>query len=251
MSTFPEIAEGDEAIPLKRLLTSVSFLLVCVGVFLVGATEMTPTIWLPTLAEEIMGFPRWVSGSSLVAMNFMFIAGRQLAAGKYGSKINPMALVGGCGIATSTAIVAAAYIPESHIALIAGVMIGLTVAPMIPCVFGVAADVHPNAGTVMFAIFSICGNGGGSFMPWVVGLVADSLSLRDAFAICSVAGVLAAVVMAILWKHVQAAKNVMNVAKSDLADALKAEGGLDPMSPTSECAGDTPRHSALEIECRT
>jgi MFS family permease len=54
----------------------------------------------------------------------------------------------------------------------------------------ITADKYPNGGATMFGALAAFGNAGGIFMPWLVGVIADTHSLHWGLAISALAPLL-------------------------------------------------------------
>lgn len=183
-----------------------TFWLGLVAIFLAGAAEVTLAQWTSAFAQASLGFTQavadWV-GFGLFGV--MMIVGR-LWFGLYGEAVplRPLLIVGAMG--TSAAYVLAALAPWPWVSLAGCALAGLTVSMLWPGIVSLSAAAFPKAGLSLFALLAAFGDSGAGAGPWVVGAVADAVSvpagggalgLRSGFLLAALAP--ACLVLLLVW----------------------------------------------------
>eukprot|EP00759_Apiculatamorpha_spiralis_P056477 PhF_6_TR8070/c0_g1_i1/m.12490 len=183
LNEFPPLVEGGDGQeePLIDILKSPTFWLAICCICMAGAVEVGAMTWAPTYASRVLGFNSFASGLLLVTMMIAMTIGRLLAS-KFGGNIESCHFISLSGVMCTCFIILVAVITQPHIAYGCCIFIGLGIAWAWPTILATANDTHPNAGAPMFALFSLVGAAGSSFMPWVIGIVTDATSsLRIGF----------------------------------------------------------------------
>src|SRR5262249_18520611 len=72
----PLVAEDEERLGVRTLLTRPIFLASLVAIFLAGATELGLAQWLPAYAEATLGYSKEVGGGALMAFSLAMALGR-------------------------------------------------------------------------------------------------------------------------------------------------------------------------------
>jgi fucose permease len=158
---------------LRELLRERCFLLTLSVIFLAGAAEMGIAQWLPAHAVMELGMSPWMGGTLLLAF-FVAMALGRMSAGMIRGRVPIRRLMAWSGGLTAIFLFLAGTCPVAPVSLAASVASGLTVSCLWPSALGAAADRFPSAKTSMFGVLSAVGNLGGIFMPWAIGMIADS-----------------------------------------------------------------------------
>ncbi len=218
----PLIPQEGRRTPIRDLCRDSSFLAISVAIFLGGALELGLAQWLPAYAEMNLGFSRWTGSISLVAFAVAMALGRVFA-GMIGHRVEPIALMLGCCWTSVVLFVLACFAPWPAVALASSVAVGLAGSSLWPSTLGVAADRFPHGGASMFGLLAALGNLGGIFMPWMVGVTADRLSLRLGLATSTVCPLFMALVL--LWMQRRPTRRVnLQKAEALLASADRFVG---------------------------
>ncbi len=191
----PLIPEGAR-LRTRELFARPIFLLALFAIFFAGATELGMAQWLPTYAEQNLGFAKWVGGMSLLGFSVAMTLGRMIV-GALGDRLKPVPLMLGCCAASAALFLAACFVPHPPLALAASIAVGLTGSCLWPSLLGVTADRYPQGGATMFGLLGASGNAGGIVMPWLVGIIADVASLPLGLATATLCPILMAIVL--LW----------------------------------------------------
>jgi fucose permease len=162
-------------------MTSKAFWLSLVAIFLGGSTEVGMAFWLPAYAEKTLGYTAEVAGLGLMGFTLAMTLGR-LGIVALPKTLPPVTLMLWCCVLTVLLFAAGSFVPHSGLALSACIAAGLTGSCLWPSVLAVTADRFPAGGATMFALLAAMGNAGATFMPWLIGGVADHSNMRLALA---------------------------------------------------------------------
>ncbi len=183
---FPALSLEGGRLGLRRLVRERWFVMAMMAIFLGGATELGMAQWLPAYAETSLGFPMWVSGSSLLLFMVAMALGRMVVAA-VGPRWNPFwVMAWGCGLSVILFLMGS-FFPVPGVALTACILVGFTGSCLWPTMLAVTADRYPDGGATMYGALGALGNMGGIFMPWIVGWVADWRDLHWGLAISTLA----------------------------------------------------------------
>lgn len=187
--------------PLITLLTSPTYLLCVAMMFLTGAGEQGPIVWLPAYVEGSLAFNDAASGLSLTAFSIWMTVGRLLG-GTYCSKWNPYAILVASAVA-QVALINASVLTQwfPWVSYACATMIGLAISMMWPTVLSAAAMEYPNGGTKMYGVMTIMGGLGATFMSWAIGLTKDtSGSVTVAFWTGCIPGAILCALAVFTWR---------------------------------------------------
>ena len=147
------------------------------AILLGGSTEVGMAFWLPAYAERTLGYTPEAAGLGLMGFTLAMTVGR------LGIVALPRTLAGvklmlWCCALSVVLFAIASFSTAPGIALAACVLAGLTGSCLWPSVLAVTADRFPAGGATMFALLAATGNVGATFMPWLIGGVADVHGMR-------------------------------------------------------------------------
>lgn len=186
---FPNLVGAGARIPMSKLLSRRWFLIAVAAIFLGGAAELGIAQWLPAYAETSLGYSAAFGGICLLLFSIAMALGRMVI-GLIGNRVNPLTLMTWSCLSTIVLFVIGCFFPVAWVALLACILVGFTGSCLWPTTLAVTADRYPNGGASMFAVLAAMGNAGGIFMPWAVGMVADSSNLSWGIAISLLAPLL-------------------------------------------------------------
>lgn len=167
---------GDDKNTLSILLRQRPFLWTLAAIFLGGATELGMAQWLPAYAEHSLGFVKWAADLAFLGFSLAMAVGRW-GAGLIGHRVAPVTLLMYCCGASMVCFLTASFCPVPAVALAACILAGLAGSCLWPTTLAIAADRYPHGGATMFGLLAALGNFGGVLMPWLVGAVADALTV--------------------------------------------------------------------------
>ena len=177
----PLIAEGEEGLKPRALLSSRTFWLLAVLMVCAGACEHGVSEWASSFAEKGLGISK-VMGDLAGPTIFALMMGTSRAI--YGRllhrfRLRTMMLFSGalCAVAYLTV----GLIPNPVAGLLGMALCGFAVGVMWPGTFSIAAAKIRNGGTAMFALLALAGDLGCASGPTLAGMVAgmanDSLRI--------------------------------------------------------------------------
>lgn len=192
----PLVTHEDGRMRLGELMRKSIFIVALLAIFMAGATELGMAQWLPAYAEKSLGFSKWIGGMALLAFSLAMAFGRMIA-GMLGNKIKSLTLLLFCCWSSVIFFLLACFSPSPYFALASCVMVGLTGSCLWPTLLGTTADIFPQGGASMFGLLGASGNLGGVFMPWIVGIMADRISLNLGIATSTICPFIMALL--VLW----------------------------------------------------
>ena len=169
------IAEGEEQISTKALLSNKFFWILMLMMVCAGASEQAVSQWASTFAEMGLGVSKTV-GDLAGPMFFAIMMGSARAVyGKWGERMNLNRFM-----VCSTLLCVFSYLlvslsPWPLLGLLGCGICGLSVGIMWPGTFSMGAAGIKNGGTLMFALFALAGDVGCSGGPTLVGLVSSAM----------------------------------------------------------------------------
>lgn len=173
----PLLHPGHAREGLRRLLRQPRFLLALAIIALAGATEAGIAQWLPAYSERVLGYDKAVGGVALIAFSLTMAGGRLLAAHRL-NRMGPYVLLLVPGTFCVVVYLLGTLLTSPLPALAACVLVGLGCSVLWPTSLSVTADRFPRGGASLFALLAGVGNIGCLIAPWIIGLVAESSSLR-------------------------------------------------------------------------
>lgn len=168
------IEEGEEAVPLRKLLTRKMFWLLFLLMICSGASEQAMSQWSSLFAEQGLMVPKTV-GDLLGPCAFAVLMGvSRTIYGIFGSKMNLEKSLLISGFFCAVSYLAVVFAPHPLLSLAGCGMCGLTVGLMWPGVFSISAKTFPKGGTAMFALLALAGDVGCSIGPGMVGVISSA-----------------------------------------------------------------------------
>lgn len=229
--TFPNIVAedhgGDEAEEtVTSLVSSPSFWLCNAMITCVGAAEYGPIMWLPTFAQDGLGFGDPVPGLLLTAFSVTMSAGRILGGHISKRGFGPLYLLLRGSLLQVVLVLFTVAVPSPYLSVLSGSLIGISVSVLWPSVLSFAASVHPSGGAKMYGSFSVFGSLGSSLIVWVVGAVKDHTgSVSSAFLTSSAGGL--ALVFVVSLVRVIAPRNRHPAMASESPRSIEVEHCLE------------------------
>lgn len=198
----PLIQEGVQRESMAKLIRQPYFIVCLIAIFLGGATEMGLSQWLPTYAEQGLGYSKEAGGFALAGFSVGMVFGR-MAAAMLQERISPITLMLGCCAVTIVLFVIISFPPSPAVGLAAAVAAGFTGSCLWPTMLAIAADAYPQGGATMFAVLTAFGNAGCSLVPWLVGIITEQSNIHIgllAVALCP-AGMMVLLVWMSRWSR--------------------------------------------------
>ncbi|MEL6639782.1 MAG: MFS transporter [Pseudomonadota bacterium] len=146
--------------------------------------------WSSIFLADVLNAPAIYIGAGVAAFSAA-MATMRFAGDALVSRISEHVIIGLGALISAIGFVTASIAPNLNIALIAFVIIGLGLAPIVPIAFRIAGKLSPNAPGVGVAAVSTLGYAGFLIGPALVGLIAEVTSLRASFA--TIAGLMVCV----------------------------------------------------------
>ncbi len=180
--TLPELSHPSTRSRTRDMARTGFFWLAMFGILFAGATEVTLAQWTSAFAQAALGMPQFVAdcvGFGLFAL-FMVI-GRLW----FGLREETMSIRLSLLIGAGTSLlcyIAVALLPSPAMALVCCIAAGLSVSMLWPGIVSLSAATFPRAGVSLFALLAAFGDIGAGLGPWVVGAVADRVTLVESAA---------------------------------------------------------------------
>jgi len=174
-----ERATGDDAMPIRKLLSTGIFIVALITIGFGGASEANIAQYASAFLEKGLGMDK-LAGDILGLCGFaVFLGVGRMLYGFLGDKINiNTALIGGSALAFAAYLVIA-FSPAGAAPVAAIALCGLFVSLLWPGTLAIVAKGLPLAGASMFALLAASGSLGCSIGPWVGGQLTD-IAMRSA-----------------------------------------------------------------------
>ena len=177
----PLIAEGEEGLKPRALLSSRTFWLLAVLMVCAGACEHGVSEWASSFAEKGLGISK-VMGDLAGPTIFALMMGTSRAIyGRLLHRFRLRTMMLFCGALCAIAYLMVGLIPNPAAGLLGMALCGFAVGIMWPGTFSIAAAEIRNGGTAMFALLALAGDLGCASGPTLAGMVAgmanDSLRI--------------------------------------------------------------------------
>ena len=174
----PLLPEGEKGSGIGELFKNRTFWYFFVLMLCAGASEQAVSQWSSAFAEKGLNLSKTLGDLLGPTLFAVFMGLSRAYYGKYGDKI-PLDKF----MTLSNALCVCAYliivcIPSAIAGVIGCALTGLSVGIMWPGTFSKASRALPRGGTAMFALLALAGDLGCSGGPTLVGLVADSATLK-------------------------------------------------------------------------
>lgn len=168
-----ELREDGKNAPLRRVIGSPYFLLLCILMLAAGASELGIAEWASFFAENALGVDKTV-GDLLGPCLFAVLMGvGRVLFGILGERIDlRLALALSSALALVCYLIAA-LAANPIVALLGCAMAGLFVAILWPGIYSLAGSLIPSGGTAMFALFALAGDLGCTVGQSTVALAAN------------------------------------------------------------------------------
>lgn len=169
------------------MLKNPLFWLFGVAMFCSGASELSMSQWASAFAESGLGVSKTL-GDLLGPCAFAILMGAaRIVYAFLNNKFDIFKIMRFTSLTCIATYLAAAFLKNPLLALIACCLTGITVAPFWPGTFSLAAKHIPKASTLMYASYALAGDLGCTIGPSLVGFVSgangDDLSKGIAWAV--------------------------------------------------------------------
>ena len=168
------LTEDGEGMKLGQLLRLPLFLLMCLLMICVGASEATMTQWASAFAEAALGVSKTVGDLVGPCMFAVLMGVARVFYGKKGEKIDLTRFLTCCSALAVACYLLAALSPISIVGLVGCSLCGLAVGIMWPGTISISSQKCPKGGTAMFAFLALAGDLGAAVGPAMVGGIAEA-----------------------------------------------------------------------------
>ena len=160
--------------PIRELLTNRIFLIGMLMMICVGSAELSMSQWSSLFAEKALGVSK-VMGDLLGPCLFAFCMGiSRTINGMWGEKIGHRRYLSFCAVLGVICYLVVVFVNQPIISLMGCALCGFGAGLLWPATLSDVAGRFPMGGTAMFGILAVCGDIGGSFGPWLTGVVSDA-----------------------------------------------------------------------------
>lgn len=168
------LSEAETSIPIRKLLGSKLFWLLCLLMICAGASEIAMSSWASYFAEKGLQISKTM-GDLLGPCMFAALCGlSRLLYGTNKIRISLQKLIAYCSLLCLAGYLAVAVSPIPIVSLISCGVCGLSIGIMWPGTFSLAAEFCPRGGTAMFALLAMAGDIGCLVGPLVVSTIAEA-----------------------------------------------------------------------------
>lgn len=171
---------------LRDLLSSRVFRCFMVMMFCAGASEIAMAEWASMFAQKALGVSKVVGDLAGPCAFAVFMGTGRILYAKFSEKISFRKTVAAMCALCAACYLTAAFSKIPLLALIACAVCGFTVSILWPGTYSAGARVFPRGDAVMYSVFAMCGDLGCCLGPWILGIIADALSLNIGFAVSAV-----------------------------------------------------------------
>ena len=172
---LPPLADPERRQTLRSLVMGRPLYLLLAAMVLAGASEVTVAQWTSAYVETALGFSKVTAdlvGFCLFGVGM--IVGR-LWFGWKGEHANLTKVMSISAVLSGATCLAMALLPSPLLALLATGFSGFFVSMLWPGTISLSAARFPLAGASLFALLAAAGDSGAAVMPWLVGVIADSV----------------------------------------------------------------------------
>ena len=169
--------ESNKGVSTSEILTHGRALMLA-GFFYLGA-ETGTNAWLPTFLVLVRGFSIELAGLALGLFWGAMAAGR-LIFGSVTDRLHFRRMVLLSSILSTIMIFLGITVTDQFWIIISWPLCGFVMGPIMPTIFAWTSRLFPKRSGFATGVIYGVGFGGGVFTPWVLGVLADLLSLRQA-----------------------------------------------------------------------
>lgn len=171
---------------LASLLKTPKFWCFMVIMFCAGASEIAMAEWASMFAQQALGVSKVVGDLAGPCAFALCMGTGRVVYAHFSERISFRRT-----IIVMSALCAACYFMTAFseipaLALVSCALCGFTVSLFWPGTYSAGARAFPKGDAVMFSVFAMCGDLGCCLGPYVLGLVADRISLHAGFAVTAV-----------------------------------------------------------------
>lgn len=176
---FPQTLREEERIPLKKLLTSKSFIVAMVLMLCAGASEQAMSQWSSYFAETGLGVSKFMGDLLGPCLFAVFMGAGRLLFGIYGQKLNLRKAMFFCSALCISCYTVTAFSQNPLLSLFGCALTGFSISLFWPGTFSLASGLYPNGGAAMFGVLAILGDIGCATGPWLIGLITTAAQTAD------------------------------------------------------------------------
>ncbi len=169
-----------------ELLKNKRFIIFMIMMLCGGASEIAMAEWASIFVQNALGVSKVIGDIAGPCAFALFMGLGRIFYAKYSKKLSFLRLLAILSIGCVACYLTVALCNVPLIALIGCALCGFTVSVSWPGVYSLGAKNFKNGGAVMFSVLALCGDAGCSVGPWLVGVVADEVSLNLGIGLASV-----------------------------------------------------------------
>ena len=177
----PLIADGEQGLKPRALLSSRTFWLLAMLMVCAGACEHGVSEWASSFAEKGLGISKMMGDLTGPTIFALMMGTSRAIYGRLLHRFRLRTMMLFCGALCAIAYLMVGLIPNPVAGLLGMALCGFAVGIMWPGTFSIAAAEIRNGGTAMFALLALAGDLGCASGPTLAGMVAgmanDSLRI--------------------------------------------------------------------------
>lgn len=171
---FPPTTPAEKRDKPKSMLLKPFFLIALLAIMFGASTELVMSQWSSAYMEKALTLPK-VVGDLLGMCGFaVFMGIGRTYYGVRGAKLHMGRALILCGSVAAVCYLTVALSPFNGLNILACAVSGLGASLLWPGTLVVCAERYPMGGAWMFAILAAAGDIGGSFGPWLMGIIVDN-----------------------------------------------------------------------------
>ena len=151
-----------------------------------GACEIAMAQWASLFAQKALGVTKIVGDIAGPCAFAVLMGIGRIWYAAVSQKLSFKKILIVLNILCFISYITVAFCKIPVIALIFCAICGFTVSVSWPGIYSLGAKEFPNGGPIMYSVFAMCGDGGCSLGPWLLGIVANIAGLNIGFAAASV-----------------------------------------------------------------
>ncbi|MBR7071693.1 MAG: MFS transporter [Clostridia bacterium] len=161
---------------------------ICFAIFMLcaGSSEIAMAQWASVFVQRGLGVEKFI-GDLLGPCAFaIFMGTGRIIYGTLSGKYSVKKVLIFNNILCLMCYAAVGLFQQPILSLLACALCGFSVSLSWPGTYSLATVTFPNGGTAMFGFFAFCGDCGCAVGPWILGVLADRIGMKNGFLACTV-----------------------------------------------------------------